>query len=150
MCAGVLIFFAIVVWRFRREPAGSAAFNFALCFVLVVTVVVTPIPYTTGQIMLLPAIFLLLLEFERVWAGGRCPRLMYVGVGALVGWQWLGSLLFMVAAMVISQDTLRRIWIIPVGSVLFIPLAMLLLYFLLAGRRLFDDGQCRHPLRNPA
>ncbi len=151
VCAGVLILFAPVIWRLRREPAGSASFNFALCFVLVVTVVVTPIPYTTGQIMLLPAIFLLMMEFERVWADGRYPRLTYVGVGALVSWQWLGSLLFMVVAPVISLGMLRKLWIIPVCSILLIPLAMLILYFLLAGRRLFDDGQgLRNPPRTPA
>jgi len=149
VCGGVLILFAPVLWRVRHEPAGSASFNFALCFVLVVTVVVTPIPYTTAQIMLLPAIFLLLTEFERVWAGGRYPRLMYVGVFTLIGWQWLGSLLFMIAATVISLDTLRKHWIIPVCSVLLIPLAMLILYFVLAGRRLFDDGRLNSS-RNPA
>jgi hypothetical protein len=138
VCVAILILFARMIWRIPREPAGSAAFNFGLSFALVVTVVVTPIPYTTGQVMLLPAIFVLVKEFKRVWAGGRYSRLIYVGVWALIGWQWVGSLIFMAAATVVSSNVLRKFWIVPVGTVLFIPLAMLLLYFLLAGQRLFD------------
>jgi hypothetical protein len=138
VCIAVLILFARMIWRFPREPAGSTAFNFGLSFALVVTVVVTPIPYTTGQVMLLPAIFLLVKEFKRVWAGGRYPRLIYVGVWALIGWQWVGSVIFMAAATIVSSTVLRKFWIVPVSTILLIPLAMLVLYFVLAGQRVFD------------
>jgi hypothetical protein len=139
VCIAVLILFARVIWRVPREPVGSVAFNFGLSFVLVVTVVITPIPYTTGQVMLLPAVFLLVKEFKRVWAGGRYSRLIYVGVWSLIGWQWVGSLIFMAAAAVVSSNVLRRFWIVPVCTVLLIPLAMLVLYFVLAGQKLFVD-----------
>src|SRR5262249_36730535 len=130
-----------VGWRVRREPAGSSAFNFGLCFMLVVTVFATPIPYTTGQVLLLPAMFLVLENLKILWATERRVRLALVGTASLIGWQWIGSFLSTSAAIVVPIGTLRKLWIIAVGPVLFIPLTMLVLYLILYRCPLFDHRE---------
>jgi hypothetical protein len=143
LAIGILIVSGLVIWRCRDESVGSSEFNLALCFVLVATVAVAPVPYTTGQFVLLPPIFFLLKEHKRIWSLGGYPRLLYVAAFSLIGWQWVGSTLFMAAAFFVSSTGLRRFWIVPVGSLLLVPLAMLVLYLLLVSANLFRTSHCR-------
>jgi hypothetical protein len=143
LAIGILIVSGVLLWRFRDESVGSTAFNFALCLVLVVMVAVAPVPYTTGQFVLLPSIFFLLKEHRKIWSLGRYPRLLYVAAFSLVGWQWVGSALFMAAAFFVPSTELRRFWIVPVGSLLLVPLAMLVLYLLLVSANLFGTSHGR-------
>ena len=116
----------------RYEPAGSDRFNFAFCMVLIVTLVVIPTIYPTGQVLLLPSAFFLLKRFPNVWAEGRNLRLAYVAVFSLIGWQWVNSSALMLAALAIPLTTIRKLWIVPVSPLLLVPPAMLVLFAIVA------------------
>ncbi len=130
--AALLLWMAYVCWRLRRESAASDGFAFALCLVLLVTVLIIPTMYPTGQVVLLPAMFWLLREAGAIWAAGRWARLSYVAVWALVSWQWVGAVAAMIATWLFPLDLVRRFWIVPVSTILLIPLALLIPFFILA------------------
>lgn len=118
---------AVVLWQVRHESAGSDRFNYGFVIVLTVTVVVMPTLYPTGQVVLLPAIFLLLKNRQQVWAAGRARRLGWVAVFSLIGWPWVGSFAYLLASLAVPLSSLRRLWIVPVASILLIPLALLVM-----------------------
>jgi hypothetical protein len=123
---------ALVAWQMRHESAGSDRFNYGFGLVLTVTVVAMPTLYPTGQVVLLPPIFLLLQHRQQVWAAGRARRLGLVAVLSLIAWPWVGSLAYLLASLAIPLSSLRRLWIVPVASILLIPLALLVLLASLA------------------
>jgi hypothetical protein len=118
---------AVVLWQVRHESAGSDRFNYGLVIVLTVTVVVMPTLYPTGQVVLLPAIFLLLKNRQQIWMAGRARRLGWVAVFSLIGWPWVGSLAYLLASLIVPLSSLRQLWIVPVASILLIPLALLVM-----------------------
>jgi hypothetical protein len=123
---------AVVAWQMRHESAGSDRFNYGFVMVLTVTVVAMPTLYPTGQVVLLPAIFLLLEHRHRVWASGRARRLGLVAVSSLIAWPWVGSLAYLLASLAVPLSSLRRLWIVPVASILLIPIALLIMLASLA------------------
>ncbi len=125
---GLVIAAGLVTWRLRHELAGSDSFNFAVCLVLVLTVTIAPTLYPTGQVVLLPAVFLVLQDARKIWAGGRASRLSYVAALCLIGWQWLGALACLLASFAIPLSLIRKVWIIPVSTLLLVPLALLVLF----------------------
>jgi hypothetical protein len=116
----------------RHESPGSDRFNYGLVIVLTATVVAMPTLYPTGQVVLLPAVFLLLKHRQAVWAAGRAQRLGWMAVCSLIAWPWVGSLAFLLASLLVPLSSLRRLWIVPVASVLLIPLALLVMLAALA------------------
>jgi hypothetical protein len=123
---------ALVASQMRLESAGSDRFNYGFVMVLTVTVVAMPTLYPTGQVVLLPAIFLLLQHRQPVWAAGRARRLGLVAVFSLIAWPWVGSLAYLLASLAVPLSSLRRLWIVPVASILLIPLALLIMLASLA------------------
>lgn len=125
---GLVTVAAVLGWKIRREPATSREFTgcFGLC--LVVTVVVMPAIYPTYQIILLPAIFFLLQEWERIWSRGRVVRLALFASAALIAWPWLGALSLMIASAFKPLAVIRRMWLLPVSSILLVPLSLLIVF----------------------
>jgi hypothetical protein len=125
--AALIAGWAVFVWRIRKRPAGSRAFNFAVCATLVATLVLIPTLYPTGQIALWPAIFLVLKEFSTIWNSGRISRLACVGTFSLIAWPWIGAWLFVLASLAVPMVRLRQFWLVPLCTLLLVPLALLVL-----------------------
>ena len=112
----------------RKLPARSRAFNFTVCATLVITVVLLPTLYPTGQVALWPAIFFLFKEFPLIWGNGRASRLAYVGAFSLIGWPWLGAWLLVLASLAMPIERLRRFWLVPLSALVLVPLSLLVLF----------------------
>jgi hypothetical protein len=94
-----------VLWGLRREEPEAPGFSAAIALVLALTVLVIPMYAPYNQVLLLPAILLLVRERAAFISRSRARRLAY-GVGALlVGWQWAASLGLTVIYVLIS-----RVW----------------------------------------
>jgi Glycosyltransferase family 87 len=122
---GLIAGLAVLNWKTRHKPASAREFLAVSCAVLTVTVVVMPSLYPTYQIVLLPMIFLLLQEFKAVWGAGRAARLTFLASACLIGWPWLGALSLMIASTVVPLTVIRRLWIMPVSSLLLVPISLL-------------------------
>jgi hypothetical protein len=123
---GLIAGLAVLSWKTRHKPASSRGFMFVSCAALTVTVVVMPALYPTYEVILLAPIFLLLQEFSAVWSAGRAARLAIVALACLVGWQWVGACAMTIGGAVVPLEVLRKWWILPVGSLIFVPISLLI------------------------
>jgi hypothetical protein len=81
-----------ILWKLRREPAGTSSFATGTALVLALTVLVVPMYAPYNQVLLLPAILILIRYRKSLTSQSRGLRLGY-GAGVLaVTWQWIASL----------------------------------------------------------
>jgi hypothetical protein len=121
----ILLALAAVCWRLRREPVGSPAFSLVTALVLAATVVVVPMVAPYNQLLLLPAVFLLVQQARSNWKRSRLTRLAYIVSGLLVLWPWLATLCLSVAALIFPAKLVQQAWALPLYTSLGIPLAVL-------------------------
>jgi len=133
--AALLVALVLLAWRLRRSPAGSSAFSLLLALALAITVLVIPTWAPYNQLLLLPALILLLRDWRRLIRLGRLPRLLYLLVAALVIWPWLATLYLSAAWYFQPASVVQRGWTLPLYSSLFIPFGIMALLGIDAARR---------------
>ena len=115
----------VVCWRLRRAEINSPAFRLAVALVLAVTVVVAPMVSPYNQVLLLPAIFLILRSWKALWRKNAFNRAACVFAAIVVLWPWLASLALTLASLVLPASRVQRAWAVPLWSSLGIPLVVL-------------------------
>ncbi|MGE5726201.1 MAG: glycosyltransferase 87 family protein [Acidobacteriota bacterium] len=133
--AGLLIALALMAWRLRLAPAGSSAFSLLLALALAITVLVIPTWAPYNQLLMLPALILLLRDWRRLIRLGRLPRLLYLLVAALVVWPWLATLYLSAAWYFQPAPVAQRGWTLPLYTSLLIPFGIMALLAIDARRR---------------
>lgn len=83
---------AIPLWKLRRTPAGAAEFGRATALVLALTVLVVPMYAPYNQVLLVPAILVLLHDRTELTSSSRGLRVGYLLGGLALVWQWIASL----------------------------------------------------------
>ena len=121
----ILLELAAVCWRLRRQPAGTSSFSWATALVLAATVVIVPMVAPYNQLLLLPAIFLLIQHAKSNWKRRGLMRLAYVISGLVVFWPWLATLCLTLAALIFPSESVQQGWALPLYTSLGIPLALL-------------------------
>ena len=122
----------LVLWRLRREQPEASGFNAATALVLALTVLVIPMYAPYNQVLLLPAILLLVRERAAFISRSRARRLAY-GVGSLlVGWQWAASLGLTVVYVLISRARALDGWRWPFFATFALPVWVFALTFFYA------------------
>jgi hypothetical protein len=127
---------AAVCWRLRRVPADSPAFNLATALVLAVTVVVVPMTAPYNQILLLPAVFLVVRSWQALWQKTILSRAICSVAALIVFWPGLASLVLLLASLVLPATSVQQAWAVPLWTSLFVPLAILSLLASLLARAL--------------
>ena len=133
--AGLLLALALLAWRLRPAPAGSPAFNLLFALVLGVTVLVIPTWAPYNQLLLLPALILLLRDWRRLARLGRLARLLSLLVAALIVWPWLATLYLSLAWYFQPASVVQRGWTLPLYTSLLIPFGIMALLAIDAARR---------------
>jgi hypothetical protein len=131
--AFVLLALAVVCWRMRREPADSPAFALASSLVLAVTVMIVPMVAPYNQLLLLPAVFLLVRHHRFLWRRDWRTRFVYSLAGLLVSWPWVAAAVLTAASFVLPVSV-QQAWALPLWTSIYVPLAILpLLSVLIVG-----------------
>jgi len=133
--AALLLALLVLGWRLRHAPAGSPSFNLMLSLVLAVTVVIIPTWAPYNQLLLLPALILLVRDWRRLVRFGRLSRLLYLLVAALVVWPWLATLYLSTAWFLQPPAMVQRGWTLPLYTSMFIPFGVMALLGIDAARR---------------
>jgi hypothetical protein len=133
--AGLLLALAVVSWKLRRAPAGSPPFNLVLSLVLAVTVVIIPTWAPYNQLLLLPALILLIRDWRRLTRLGRLTRLLYLLVAALVAWPWLATLYLSGAWFFQPAAVVQHGWTLPLYTSMLIPFGIMALLGIDTARR---------------
>ncbi len=125
--AALLAGLALLSWKLRRAPADSAAFALVLALVLAVTTVVIPTWAPYNQLLLLPAVVLLVRDWRGLTRLGRMPRLVYLLVAALVVWPWLATLYLSAAWFLRPAPVVQQGWTLPLYTSMLIPFGIMAL-----------------------
>jgi Glycosyltransferase family 87 len=123
----VLVALAIYCWRARHVPADDPLFILICSLALAVTLIVIPMTSLYNQILLLPAVLLIVRHAGLLWRKDPVTRLLCIVAGLAVSWPWLAALVLDLASVLTRTAFVERYWAAPLWSSMTIPLAVLLL-----------------------
>ncbi len=121
--AALLIMFAVVCWRWRRSPATSENFGWALAWAAVVTLCVIPKLAAYNHLLLIAPLLMLL---RPRLASKLLPRALTKAAFACQVWQWLAAGVLAIASYATTLDRLRSVAFLPLDTLLALPLVTLL------------------------
>lgn len=126
-------------WKWRRAPADSELFrwNMALVLSAVLAVIPTFAPY--NQLLLIPAILLLVRCGRRLWRGGMVTRVCLALVAGVVLLPWLSACALDLTLIFLPQAVVERGWTLPLWTSWAIPFPVLAAVALGAAQIARDD-----------
>jgi hypothetical protein len=121
---------AFLLWKLRGEPADAEPFGRATALVMALTILVVPMYAPYNQVLLVPAMLVLVRDRTLLTSRSRGVRFLYLaGVVALV-WQWVASLSLSGAYLFASQAWALSGWKSPFFTTFALPVLVFALMFL--------------------
>jgi len=118
------VLFLVFAWQARKADEGTPAFHWCLSLVLATTLLVIPMFAPYNQLLLLPALMLIVRSFSRLWEQSRLSR-FFVGItGLSVLWSWVAAALLAIALLLLPGPTVERAWDLPFYTTFAIPLTI--------------------------
>jgi len=118
--------------KLRREQASASGFSSATALVLALTALVIPMYAPYNQVLLLPAILLLLRERTAFVSRSRMRRLAYGAGVLLVAWQWAASFALTLLYFLVSRASAFAAWRLPFFATFALPVWVFALTFFYA------------------
>jgi hypothetical protein len=113
-----------VCWRERRQAANSSAFAFTFSLMLAATVVVVPTSANYNQVLLIPALLVLVTEGRTIWQRSIANRVLFTITAGLIFWPWISSTALAVLSFILPRETVELAWALPFWTVLQIPIGV--------------------------
>ena len=111
----------MLLWKLRRKPADAPEFGRATALALALTVLIVPMYAPYNQVLLLPAILLLVRERAAWISRSLAGRSAYL-IGAFVlAWQWMASLTLSAGYFAISRPWALERWTWPFFTTFALP-----------------------------
>ncbi|MGB9073981.1 MAG: glycosyltransferase family 87 protein [Terriglobales bacterium] len=110
-----------VSWKNRRFAEETHAFAATASLVLAVTVIVIPSYALYNQVMLLPAVLLLVRERQSIWDRSFAARGLVILVAVLLFWPWLASAVLAGLSFLLPPEVVQRAWAVPGWTALSFP-----------------------------
>jgi hypothetical protein len=126
LSALVLLLLAVTCWRTRHVPSNDPTFALVSSLVLVITVLVIPMTSLYNQILLLPAVLMVVRNGALLWSKDRLTRLACIIVVSLMVWPWLAALALSLASLIAPPELAQKYWAAPLWTSMTIPLGVLL------------------------
>jgi hypothetical protein len=122
----VLAFAAMLgaCYRERGQAANTRAFAFIISLVLATTVLLVPMSAPYNQVLLIPALLVLVGERRTIWQAGLVSRALGAITAAVVIWPWFSSTALAALSFILPQETVERGWAVPFWTTPQIPLAV--------------------------
>lgn len=120
----VVLWVALVCWRRRKVAVDSDEFALCLSLVLAATVVVIPTFAPYNQLLLLPAIFLIIQSSARLREKSASRAISMISLG-LILWPWVAAVALVVASFFVRSPAVQVAWAVPLYTSLAIPLGVL-------------------------
>lgn len=125
VAAVVVITLLVLVWRVRHAAQRSLEFHWSLALVLATTLVVIPMFAPYNQVLLVPAVILIVGKIYELWKSGRVLRLLIVIAAVSVIWGWLAAAALAVAMAFLPDAIVQKGWAAPFYTSLAIPVTVL-------------------------
>jgi hypothetical protein len=122
MVAAVLVGFLVLrCWRWRKAPAGSEQFGWAMAWAASVTLAVMPKLAAYNQPLLIPALLVLLAHREAISKMRLFPRALTKGVLMCLIWQWGTAVILALCSLLVSPSRLQVAAGVPEYTLLALP-----------------------------
>ena len=120
----VLITVAEFCWRVRRQPADSPAFAVAVSLVLMLTVTVVPaMVQPFNQILLLPAVLVVIRNWKELWQGNVVMRVATSIFCFCASLPWLLAVVAVSKPLARDRNWLLHFWSVPLAASMALPFA---------------------------
>jgi len=116
---------AVVCWRARKAPVNSQIFVTTTAMVLMVTVLVVPMIAPYNQVLLLPAMFLIIRSWKEFVGDRGIGRIVFFLAALVVLWQWVAAFVLMLASFIFAPPIVQNGWAIPLWTSIAVPLVTL-------------------------
>jgi len=119
--------FALMIgacWRDRRQAANTNAFAGTLSLVLATTVLIVPTYGPYNQVLLIPALLIMLKEGRAIWQRSVANRALSMFTAGLIFWPWIACIALAGLCFLLRPEVVERGWAIPFWTVLQIPMAV--------------------------
>ena len=126
-----------VCWRQRGRPSNSVGFAFTVAMVLAVTVLLAPTYAVYNQVLLIPALLIMVEQRYTIWQRGLGSRLLFGTAAALVVWPWIASVVLAGLSFTLPRETVEQGWAAPFWTALFIPVGVAAVMLVTAGQWTF-------------
>ncbi len=124
--AMLLLSTVYLCWRYRRVPAGSGEFSFAISMLLAANLVVVPTLAPHAQLLVLPAFLGLARESHVLIHGSRVGRMLWLATILLLAWPWISTAGLLISGILSRSIDLQRFWQVPLYTSPILPLAAML------------------------
>ena len=111
---------ALYACRIRREPAGSSGFSHAVALIAALTALAVPMFAPYNQVLLMPAIFMLLKSTSRPML--PAVRIAYFVTFLMIAWPWMIAFLLTLSSPWLSSNSRQRLYLAPFYSNFFVPI----------------------------
>jgi hypothetical protein len=119
-------------YRERRQGANTSGLAYMISLVLATTVLLVPISAPYNQVLLVPALLLLLKERRTIWKSDLVIRVLVLITAGLIFWPWVSSTVLAGLSFVLPAQTIERAWAIPSWTMTQVPVgvaALMLVHF---------------------
>lgn len=120
----ILLGSGFMCWQVRREPASAPLFALASALVLSSTLVVVPMTALYNQVLLLPAVFLLVRHRGSLFSGHIVIRVAAFMASISVFWPWVIAVILALASLVLPPARVQKAWSLPLWGCLDVPLVI--------------------------
>jgi hypothetical protein len=123
----LVIAFLLLSWGMRRSPESSAQFQWTFSLGLAVTLVVIPMFAPYNQLLLIPAVMVILRSIRDMWGKNPVTRLLVAGTVLAVLLPWIGVVALVCASLLLPAEVVQKAWAMPLYSNFAIPVLILAL-----------------------
>jgi hypothetical protein len=102
-----------LAWKNRQFAHDTRAFSAIASLSLAVTIIVIPSRAVYNQVMLLPAVLVLVRDRSLIWHQNRLNRLLLCLGAILLSWSWLSSATLAVFSFFFAPEAMDRAWALP-------------------------------------
>ena len=114
--AALVVLAAFHCWRWRQAEAGSREFGWALAWVAVVTLAIIPKLAAYNQLLVVPALLVLIVEFRGLTR--PLPRMLSKAAFACQIWQWVAASVLAMCSLFVSGTRLSTVAQVPMYTLL--------------------------------
>jgi Glycosyltransferase family 87 len=133
----------VLLWRTRSADERTLEFQWCFSLVLATTLLVMPMFAPYNQLLLFPAVMLVVRCLRRLQQESAVSRFLLILAGIAVIWPWLAAAALLIAARFLPAASVQRGWAIPLYTSTVIPVAVVAL-LLVSSKVFVDEGSRLH------
>ena len=103
-----------------------------LSLALATTILLVPTYAAYNQVLLLPALMVLVKEGRTIWERSVANRVLFTITAGLIFWPWISSTALAGLSFILPRETVEQAWALPFWTVFQIPMgvaALMLIHY---------------------